>query len=102
MEEVKNDVYQSSCVSGGEEFGTEALFEQTLVPQKQDFLEDARGRDENSWDWCLCTEKIEKNEPTGKKLLILAVLKGREFMQIKFVYRTGKYNQMKPLHIPNQ
>jgi len=30
-----------SCGSGGKEFGTEALFEHTLVPQKQDFLEDA-------------------------------------------------------------
>jgi hypothetical protein len=30
-----------SCGSGGKEFGTEALFEHTRVPQKQDFLEDA-------------------------------------------------------------
>ena len=30
-----------SCGPGGNEFGTEALFEHILVPQKQDFLEDA-------------------------------------------------------------
>ena len=68
MEDGKNDVQQSICVPGGIEFGTEALFEHTLVPQKQDFLEDAArfpGR---------CQRKAKNKRFHGRNLMKLMPL----------------------------
>ena len=85
MEEVKNDVYQSSCVSGGEEFGTEALFEQTLVPQKQDFLEDVTrflGR---------CQRKVENKK-----------FHGRNFIELMLLYRKQENKNLRRKELIDQ
>jgi hypothetical protein len=74
-----------SCGSGGNEFGTEALFEHILVPQKQDFLEDAArflGR---------CQTRVKNKK-----------FHGRNFIELMLLYRKQEKKNMRRKELIDQ
>ena len=75
MEERKNDAQHSICVPGGKEFGTEALFEHILVPQKQDFREDvARFLEEEARFLGRHQRKVKNKKFHGRNVMKLMLL----------------------------
>ena len=74
-----------SCGPGGNEFGTEALFEHILVPQKQDFLEDAArfpGR---------CQRKAKNKK-----------FHGRNFIELMLLYRKQEKKNLRRKELIDQ
>ena len=88
----------SICKLGDKGFGTEAWFENILVPQKHDFWIDVREKprirncqgtimDVIHRYWDFCTEKCEVRNSKGKKLSSRTILWGRESKKKRRVYR---------------